>query len=168
MTPLTDAQQLMRRQLLDAGVRTVGFSFDGGGDSGSLEYLCVPDELPSLGLDAYDDLDVFLFCGGHSPEPVPKQVYDLVAQYNARNWLEDVAYAALEYFDGDWVNNDGGFGIVAIDLQTGAFRIEGHQRFSDTSPACSNGSLFEGTTPALVTQDGTIDVSSFVKNLLEG
>lgn len=145
--------------LLDAGIRTVGFAFDGAGDSGSVDGLMLwPD--PGASLETIRDCkdpDRFMGTGAIKwyTSSTPSFVSDstvalaqtlhskaeLLTESHIDAELIDLAYAALEYFGGDWVNNDGGFGTVAIDLVTGDFEIWGHQRYTETTPVNSHGTL---------------------------
>lgn len=149
MNPTTAA---VRATLLAHGIRTVAFRFDGAGDSGSLDALALALD-PSLPIDSDADFDDYFYTKYELQNNFPwkKVPPSTVAAHGAFeviesessfiNTLERLGYDALEYFDGDWVNNDGGFGVVAIDLATGAFEIQGQQRYTETTEANSEGTL---------------------------
>jgi hypothetical protein len=146
--PQKAAEIEARRRLVAAGIRTIGFGFDGSGDSGSVQEICFPDDaaLPLEECGSPSDFTpAYTFSGLGVPpyaakaEEYKKKVDSLVQM----SVLEDIAYAALEFFPGDWVNNDGGYGTVAIDLLTGEFNIDGYQRYMEVSAADQSGSVGE-------------------------
>lgn len=160
----------VRTALVAAGIRTIAYSFDGSGDSGSLEGLQLPAD-PSRALETFRESGLEgSFSTGHawdntthSYQPLPglAATYTTIDEIDPGQYvLEHLAYAALEHFDGDWVNNDGGWGLVAIDLLSGEFIIEGNQRYSDSSPANSDGALLEPITVA------ALDVTTILRNTL--
>jgi hypothetical protein len=166
----TDKLNDMRRRLVAAGIQTVAFTFDGMGDSGSVEEFLLPPGQPTGPLDEYEDLDVF----------DPPKIYNYQEQAAVKSpgfaWVEphlgpndvdmlkDLAYAALENFDGDWVNNDGGYGRVAIDLLTGQYRIDGYQRYMSEEAVCSSGEQF---APLDDVQLAPLNVTDLIKRTLE-
>lgn len=143
----TDSTDL-RRYLVDAGVRCLGYYFDGSGDSGGLQDFMVPDN-PALPLshhaeEALDDVLNDRTMWKVAPDLTSTIVtndawvraYKLVCQYpEGEDTLQAMFYDALEEFPGDWINNAGGYGHVAIDLLTGESRIDGWQRVEDTESA---------------------------------
>lgn len=161
----------MRRRLVAAGIQTVAFTFDGMGDSGSVEEFLLPPGQPTGPLDEYEDLECF----------DPRKTYSFATKSvetsagfawaephlgpNDEDMLKDLAYAALENFDGDWVNNDGGYGRVAIDLLTGQYRIDGYQRYMSEDAVGSSGTQF---TPLDDVQPAPLNVTDLIKRTLEG
>ena len=143
-----------RYALVNQGVRVVSFEFDGSGDEGSINALWLPLDFPHLSLEEYRQrIDV-----GYSPG------FDYEKSYTAssavtqaqtiidddpktREVLEHMAYEALEHFDGDWVNNGGGYGSVYIDLLTGAFHIEGYTRHTYSEHVPSSGTTWDPIDP---------------------
>jgi hypothetical protein len=163
----------IRKALVAAGLRTFAYSFDGAGDSGSLEQLLLPSQ-PNAPLaehvdvrldDAFNSSATYGNIDGEwqaSPTPGYKEAYAIIESVtNAEDALHDMAYAALERFDGDWVNNDGGYGIVAVDLMTGQYRIDGYQRYMSTSSANSDGICFDD-----IGTDQPLDLAKHLKSTL--
>lgn len=180
MSPLNtstlEQRVLIRQQLVAGGLRTVGYSFDGSGDSGSVDHMKLHADpttplqeiLDANGcLETFNSATIYGYSNGKyqsKTNPAFEKIDPLLDQVTgAENYLEEMAYAALEHFDGDWVNNEGGYGTVAIDLVTGAFYIDGSQRVSSEESACSDGTLkqCEPIDPA-----GTFDMTSLIKATL--
>lgn len=171
----------IRKALVAGGLRSVAYAFDGAGDSGSLEGMLVPTVFPTPALADFagDPLeDCYLPSKsygklpngeyGYAENPSAKPVLALIKSVNttpgAENALEDMAYAALEHFDGDWCNNDGGYGIVAIDLLTGEFRIDGFQRYTDTTDADSAGTIVSALDDDV--EPKPLDLAALLKSTL--
>lgn len=151
-------------QLLAANIRVVGFTFDGSGDSGSIDsdlrlfpepswsLQCIKTDF--VGNPAYDvvgrrDVVWFLTNTNHANERFTSAVLAAFEVLNTmppaqvrtvENELTELAYSTLEeHFPGDWVNNAGGYGLIAFDLQTGDFHVWGQQRIEDTVDASASG-----------------------------
>lgn len=174
----------VRKALVAKGLRTYAYSFDGSGDSGSLEEMLVADDL-TRSLESYDDRleecfsskTVGTWVNAHIDETTGTHVpgkyhYTMSPAFaaadaiiecvdGARDVLQDLAYSALEHFDGDWCNNDGGYGIVAVDLLTGEFKIDGWQRYSDTNAADSYGTCVDA-----IDDDSPLDLTKHLKSTL--
>jgi hypothetical protein len=89
--------------LKDAGVTNVEIRYDGGGDSGQVEDV----EYEGTNLDHTSLSDKF------------------------EGDLQDLATHILEqHYDYDWYNNDGGYGVIRIDLEedTPEISIDGYVR----------------------------------------
>lgn len=181
---MTHDKIAIRKALVAKGLRTFAYSFDGSGDSGSLESLLISDDL-TRPLESYEDRleecfnekTIGTWVNPHIDETTGKHVpgkynYTMSPVYaaadaiiegvdGAREALQDLAYSALEHFDGDWCNNDGGYGIVAVDLLTGEFKIDGWQRYSDTNAADS-----EGTCCEAIDDDQPLDLAKHLKSTL--
>lgn len=166
-----------RQACLIAGIRTLGADFNGSSDEGSVDSLVMPNVgeehrgLQEL-LDEHGVLDI-----------VYATTYDYVAKKHIKRAIfetldrlcfehfpgqgtgpiESLFYDILEYFPGDWVNNEGGYGTVWLDLQNGQWTIDGQQRISSTEPASADGHCFQDTVLAADPVDNTAD---FVKSIL--
>ena len=94
-------------RLRDEGVTSVEISYDGSGDSGSIEDVYINKGLhPSSDYLERDRLQA-LFCGE----------------------LEDFGYHILNnYYHWDWYNNDGGYGSVVINVDTSEVSVNGYVR----------------------------------------
>ena len=121
-----DEAVALTTQLKMLGVAKVVISFTGSGDSGEIEYI----EL----LNANEDI---------IPMPVDmvawtKQVYGEQKaeqkQVKLRDALEDIGYRVLDETGMDWYNNDGGQGVVFLDVDGAVFgvRVEMEINITDT------------------------------------
>jgi hypothetical protein len=110
--------------LLAVGVVAVGCEFSGGGDEGSIDTvsLLTTEHLPD---PITDDCDL--------PDSAQTLVQDglgtdEVAGGPSEDAVRELCYFGLERFDGDWINNEGGYGFALMDLRTGFLIIDGTQR----------------------------------------
>ena len=97
----------MLKELKDIGLVRLEISYSGGGDDG-----CI---------DSY---------GGYILDDSGKETWiqDSVPQ-KFQNEFDDYFYEFInENIEWDWINNDGGYGIVEIDLETGKMTIGHSQR----------------------------------------
>ena len=90
------------------GWKSIQIAYDGAGDSGSVEeiQLCNPDE----------------------------GLYGHYEQLEGEQYLkiEDAFYSLFNQSMGDWVNNDGGYGMLTIDLEDGSYTNEVNYRTIET------------------------------------
>lgn len=95
------------------GIKELRISYDGSGDSGSVE------ESHFITMDG-DQIDL--------PE------------FN--DTAGDVAYHILNnYYDVDWYNNDGGHGVVIINIIEKTWEIDGYYRETQSVEAPESGDL---------------------------
>jgi hypothetical protein len=115
--------------LQELGTQEVCVSFDGSGDSGSIEDIAFHPELEG------------------DPPLVsirkPRRVYD----EGSGSWLqsseeeeaplkvaiEELTYDYLDETDVDWYNNDGGYGDLIIDVTRGTVELTVNQRFIEST-----------------------------------
>ena len=97
----------------------IQINYDGAGDSGSVEEIQLynPDE------------------GSHGHYEI---LEDRRKEYLK---IEDAFYELFDRSMGDWVNNDGGYGILTIDLEDGSYTNEVNYRTIETDTI--TGSLSE-------------------------
>ena len=115
--------------LVNAGIKKVCVSYDGGGDSGAIEAIKIStnsdtdfDDLQGWTSDATDLNDY------------NSELYALLEDYCQEMLLNDIE---------DWWNNDGGFGYVDIDVEQGTYEIQNNVRVTDYEEFNHYGSLFE-------------------------
>ena len=118
-------------KLADHDITGVKVKYDGGGDSGAIEWI------------------------GYTKKPceTPEDVDD-----NMEDWAEDAKlsnlgsdiYTLVESFaDGilgdieDWWNNEGGFGDLCICVPSGKYIINNHVRITETEDFFHDGSLLD-------------------------
>ena len=102
--------------LSDLGFNRVQINYSGGGDSGCLDtiaYLKPEDNEEEI---SYYDLS-------------EKQKETL--NESVRNFIDDMAWTKLNDIE-DWWNNDGGFGVMTIDIPSGEFTIENNTYYQMT------------------------------------
>lgn len=143
-----------RYALVSQGVRVVSFEFDGSGDDGSVHALWLPLDFPHLSLEEYRSrmleggMPGFGYEKSYTTSSAVTQAQTIIDDDpKTRKVLQDMAYYALEHFDGDWVNNEGGYGVVYIDLLTGAFHIEGYTRYTESVYVPSSGTTWDPIDP---------------------
>jgi len=115
--------------LVNAGIKKVCVSYDGGGDSGAIEAIKIStnsdtdfDDLQGWTSDATDLNDY------------NSELYTLLEEYCQEMLLNDIE---------DWWNNDGGFGYVNIDVEEGTYEIQNSIRVTDYEEFIHTGNLFE-------------------------
>lgn len=166
MTLIKDLTQA-RRTLIAAGIRTLGFGFDGSGDDGSLQDMCFPEN-PSMALDDCGSPGEFTpaysYVGGSPAGDKALQLKKQVESLVDEGVLRDMAYSALEFFPGDWVNNDGGYGVVALDLLTGEFNIDGYERYMEVHSVDQTGTV--GVALDASDVPTSLDVTSVLRSTL--
>jgi hypothetical protein len=115
--------------LVNAGIKKVCVSYDGGGDSGAIEAIKIStnsdtdfDDLQGWTSDATDLNDY------------NSELYTLLEDYCQEMLLNDIE---------DWWNNDGGFGHVNIDVEEGTYEIQNSIRVTDYEEFKHYGNLFE-------------------------
>lgn len=91
--------------MIDHGIEKVVANFDGQGDSGEVYEYC------------FYDID------------------DNLIDYGLDQELEDYIYSLVEEcvnsYGGDWVNNDGGYGYVIINVKDKSIEADYNQRTVD-------------------------------------
>jgi hypothetical protein len=117
-------------KLADLGITGVKVKYDGGGDSGAIEwigYTTKPCE---------------------TPEDVNDKVNDWNNEYTLTN-LDGDLYYQIELFVNekllndieDWWNNEGGFGDLCICVPSGKYIINNHVRITETEDYFHDGDL---------------------------
>ena len=108
MEKLTIKQKLLLRKLKDHGLSEVSVSYSGGGDDG-----CI-DDISGYTIDE----------DGRTKYQGNDGIPD-----NFITVFEDLFYDMIsKNVEWDWVNNEGGFGSLYINVDTGAITIEHSQR----------------------------------------
>jgi hypothetical protein len=99
-------------QLQDLSVYKIQVDYSGGGDSGSIEDIS------------------FLNKDGN----------DVSVNSEIKQLIEDLSYKKLNEIE-DWWNNDGGWGMIVIDVPSCEYTIENHIRITDYEVYNHEGSL---------------------------
>ncbi len=123
-------------KLADIGITGVFISYEGCGDSGNIEAITYTKEevhdiadleaIPENGIEYSNDL-----------RTLDSSLYE---------GIENFAYDALLSDIEDWYNNEGGFGYVILDVQTGDYQIFNSVRYYQTEEYIHTGKLTEKAT----------------------
>ena len=114
-----DKKNLLMTLLKVLGGRKVEVHFDGSGDSGSIDYVGLIDQegheisLKGATLDWYEDASEFDPLASKwrtTTKPRPDMPVDEI--------LKQITEDALEEEGLDWYNNEGGYGLLRMDLTT--------------------------------------------------
>ena len=132
MTELELTSLLFR--LADFGITGVKVKYDGGGDSGAIEWIGVTRE----------------HC--ETPEDVNDKVEDWETESNLAS-IDGNLYYQIELFADekllndieDWWNNEGGFGDLCICVPSGKYIINNHVRITETEDFFHDGDLLSKT-----------------------
>jgi hypothetical protein len=95
--------------LKDKGVKYVKVEYSGGGDSGDIDAIYYNLENPDEDLNTRHTLGINM------------EVHELIKNYS---------YYLTQDIE-DWYNNDGGYGIIVIDVESANYTIENNVRYTD-------------------------------------
>jgi len=118
-------------QLADLGVTGVKVKYDGGGDSGAIEwigYTTKPCETP-------EDVD-------NNMEDWENEWTLAKISSDAYTAIESFAYDILNDVE-DWWNNEGGWGDLCICVPSGKYIINNNIRITDSENYFHDGSLLD-------------------------
>lgn len=127
MTELELTSLLFR--LADFGITGVKVKYDGGGDSGAIEWIGItkkPCETPEDVCDRVEDWDNELTLANVDP--------------GSYNQIESFADSILSDIE-DWWNNEGGYGDLCICVPSGKYVINNHVRIIETEDYFHDGDL---------------------------
>lgn len=119
----SDKKAKILNMLKGFGVCYVNIEFDGGGDSGQV------DGITMRGLHDKDIIEEII---------VPAEIQSLVGNdypsaTTLRMFLDAWAYDLIgESIEFDWINNEGGGGVIMIAVDAGTIVIEAYERISTT------------------------------------
>jgi hypothetical protein len=120
-------------KLADADVRQIYVGYEGGGDSGFIEEIFVRKDV--LGDDEIEYHDDFLNNGWKNM----KDFFD----HEMVTELEQFCYNHILDVIEDWVNNDGGYGFLLINVPSGKVYNENNVRYYQTEKFYNNLNLIE-------------------------
>jgi hypothetical protein len=121
-------------KLADLGVTGVKVKYDGGGDSGSIEwigYTTKPCETPEDVNDNVNDWD-----NEYTLTNLDGDLYYQIESFADEKLLNDIE---------DWWNNEGGFGDLCICVPSGKYIINNHVRVTETEDFFHDGDLLSKT-----------------------
>jgi len=132
MTEVEMASLLFR--LADLGITGVKVRYDGGGDSGSIEWMGFTKEECETPEDVNDNIEDWEN-DAYLAKVVESDDYKLV---------EGFAYKILDDIE-DWWNNEGGFGSFCFLVPSGKYIINNSVRITTTEDYFHDGDLFTRT-----------------------
>jgi hypothetical protein len=132
MTEVEMTSLLIR--LADLGITGVKVRYDGGGDSGAIEWMGFTKEECETPEDVNDNIDDWQNDANLSK---------LVESQDYEN-IQDFAYKILDDIE-DWWNNEGGFGSFCFLVPSGKYIINNSVRITTTEDYFHDGDLFTRT-----------------------
>jgi len=121
-------------RLADLGITGVKVRYDGGGDSGAIEWIGYTKEHCEVIEDVHDGIDDWTN-DANLANIVESEDYSLV---------ESFAYKILDDIE-DWWNNEGGFGSFCFLVPSGKYIINNSVRITTTEDYFHDGDLFTRT-----------------------
>jgi hypothetical protein len=121
-------------QLADLGITGVKVHYDGGGDSGSIEWIGYTTEKCDTPEDVNDTVEVW--DNDTNLATLDSSAYALIEDFAQEKLLNDIE---------DWWNNEGGFGDLSICVPSGKYIINNHINITHTEDYTHEGSLLNKT-----------------------
>jgi hypothetical protein len=119
-------------QLADIGVTGIKVKYDGGGDSGAIEWIGYTTEKFDTPEDVNDNVEDW--DNDANLATLDSSAYSLIEDFAQEKLLNDVE---------DWWNNEGGFGNLCICVPSGKYIINNSVRVTETEDFFHDGSLFD-------------------------
>jgi len=121
-------------KLADMGITGIKVHYDGGGDSGAIEWIGYTKEKCDTPEDVNDYIDNW---DNYSTlTELDSSAYSLIEDFAQERILNDIE---------DWWNNEGGFGDLSICVPSGKYIINNSIRITETENYFHDGSLLEQT-----------------------
>ena len=126
-------------QLADLGVTGIKVYYEGGGDSGAIEDIVYT----TTDLSKHDQEDAFDFIMGletYGKDKAPMLV-ELASDLNddISNFAEEMILNDIE----DWWNNEGGYGILAISIPSGKYKVQNTIHITTSEEYLHEGDLID-------------------------
>lgn len=124
-------------QLADRGVTGIKIRYEGGGDSGAIEDVVYTTQ----DLSRSDEDEAFEFIAElelYGIDQAPKLI-DIASDLNSD--ISDFAEETILNDIEDWWNNDGGYGILAIMVPSGKYRVQNTIYITETEDFFHEGDL---------------------------
>jgi hypothetical protein len=117
-------------KLADLGVTGVKVHYDGGGDSGAIEWIGYTKEKCDTPEDVNDYIDSW---DNYSTlTELDSSAYSLIEDFAQETILNDIE---------DWWNNEGGYGNLSICVPSGKYMVNNSIRIIETENYTHEGSL---------------------------
>lgn len=121
-------------KLADLGITGIKVKYDGGGDSGAIEWIGYTTEKCDTPGDV--DNNINDWNNDSNLAELDSSAYSLIEEFAQDKILEDIE---------DWWNNEGGFGDLCICVPSGKYIINNSIRITETEDYIHEGSLLEKT-----------------------
>ena len=121
-------------KLADIGVTGIKVKYDGGGDSGAIEWIGYTTEKCDTPEDVNDTVEVW--DNDTNLATLDSSAYALIEDFAQEKLLNDIE---------DWWNNEGGFGELCICIPSGKYIINNSVRITTTEDYFHDGDLFTRT-----------------------
>jgi hypothetical protein len=119
-------------KLADLGVTGIKVKYDGGGDSGAIEWIGYTTEKCDTPEDVNDNINDWETDSNLAQ--LDSAAYSLIEDFAQDQILDDIE---------DWWNNEGGFGDLCICVPSGKYIINNSVRITETEDYFHDGSLLE-------------------------
>jgi hypothetical protein len=119
-------------KLADLGVTGIKVKYDGGGDSGAIEWIGYTTEKCDTPEDVHDH--IIDWENDSNLATLDSSAYALIEDFAQEKILNDIE---------DWWNNEGGFGDLSICVPSGKYMIDNNVRYYETKDYQHEGSLIE-------------------------
>ena len=120
-------------KLADIGVTGIKIAYEGGGDSGAIEWIGYTTEPCETPEDVEDIVDAWV---NPTLKDLDSSAYSLIESFAEGKILDDIE---------DWWNNEGGFGELCICVPSGKYMISNNVRITHTESYIHNGGLIDKT-----------------------
>jgi hypothetical protein len=121
-------------KLADLGVTGIKVKYDGGGDSGAIEWIGYTTEKCDTPEDVNDNINDWE--NDSNLAQLDSEAYSLIENFVDETILNDIE---------DWWNNEGGFGDLCICVPSGKYIINNSIRITETEDFFHDGDLFSKT-----------------------
>lgn len=124
----TDTKDLLFDLFKKNKIKKVEVGFDGAGDSGQIEYICIDGNVHHSLLE--EKLFGAMTTNGRRFDG-KKFIPILEEAKNVREVIDSVCYEVLEQVSPGWENNDGAQGVFVFDMKTRKVQLEFNQRYTE-------------------------------------
>ena len=119
-------------KLADLSVTGIKVKYDGGGDSGAIEWIGYTREKCDTPQDVNNNIDDWE--NDSDLAELDSEAYSLIEDFAQEKILNDIE---------DWWNNEGGFGELCICIPSGKYNINSNVRIIDYEEYFHEGSLID-------------------------
>ena len=121
-------------KLADIGITGIKVKYDGGGDSGAIEWIGYTTKKCDTPEDVNDNINDW--ANDANLAELDSSVYSLIEDFAQGKLLNDIE---------DWWNNEGGFGELCICIPSGKYIINNSVRIIDYEEFFHDGDLLSKT-----------------------